>query len=245
MTLPERESLKRRILDLIEEDKEFRYALMGLLGYREILERISRIEEMNAKLQERMARLEERQQKLEERQQRLEELQYRLEERQQKLEERQLRLEERMARLEERMLRLEEEMRETRRVLAVIAHRFGILSEEGLREALKYVVEEVLGAATVERKVLRDDEGLVYGHPAIVEIDVVVRDDEHVIVEVKSRVSRADVAEAHRVALLYERQMGVRPRALIIGGFVDEQALELASRLGVDVRPQEGIAPVA
>ncbi len=223
---------------MVEEDREFRYALMGLLGYREILERISRIEEMNAKLQERIARLEERQQKLEERQ-------YRLEERQQRLEERQLRLEERMARLEERMLRLEEEMRETRRVLAVIAHRFGVLSEEGLREALKYVVEEVLGAATVERKVLRDDEGIVYGHPAIVEIDVVVRDGEHVIVEVKSRVFRADVAEAHRIALLYERQTGVRPRALIIGGFVDEQALELASRLGVDVRPQEGIAPTA
>ncbi|MEB2837141.1 MAG: DUF3782 domain-containing protein [Desulfurococcales archaeon] len=183
----EKEAVKRLILDLVESDREFRYALMGVLGYREILDRITRLEE-------------------------------------------------RQQRLEERMARLEEEMRETRRVLAAIAHRFGVISEEGLREALKYVVQEVLGAGTVERRVLRDDEGIVYGHPSVVEVDVVVRDREHVLVEVKSRVSRADVAEAHRIAVLYERLTGVKPRVLVIGGFVDPQALELAPRLGVEVR---------
>ena len=134
MSSLEREAVKRLILDLVESDREFRYALMGVLGYREILDRITRLEE------------------------------------------RQQRVEERLAGLEERMLRVEEEMRETRRVLTVIAHRFGVISEEGLREALKYVVQEVLGAGTVERRILRDDEGLVYGHPSIVEIDVLVRD---------------------------------------------------------------------
>jgi hypothetical protein len=96
-----RERRRRGYSKALEEDREFRYALMGLLGYRELLDRVSELEE--------------RQRKLEERQQ-----------------------------------RLEEEMRETRRILAVIAHRFGILSEEGLRKALKYVVEEGLGADVAE-----------------------------------------------------------------------------------------------
>jgi len=58
---------KQKILETLEEDKEFRYALMGLLGFKEILERISEIEKGQARLEERQMKLEERQTKLEER----------------------------------------------------------------------------------------------------------------------------------------------------------------------------------
>ena len=87
--------LKKEILRLIEEDREFRYAVMGLLGMSELLERFSRLEERQQRLEERFARLEERQQKLEERFAKLDERFARLEERQLKLEERQQKLEER------------------------------------------------------------------------------------------------------------------------------------------------------
>lgn len=278
--------LREEIIRLIESDREFRYALMGLLGFREILDRITRIEERQLRLEEAFRELAERQQRLEERQLRLEERfaqleerfakleeafrelmerQQKLEERQQKLEERFAKLEERFAqleervikleerfaqleerfakleerviRLEERMARVEEELKETRRVLSAISHRFGILSEHGFREAMKYVIEEALGVAKVERKTLRDDEGIVYGHPAIIEIDVVVRDKEHILVEIKSRVSRGDVAELHRIGKLYEKVVGIKPRLVIVGGFIDPSAWESAARLGVEIRP--------
>jgi hypothetical protein len=285
--------LKERLLELLERDRSFRYAVMGLLGFREILERVTRIEERQQKLDEGFRRLYEMQLRLAERQQRLEERQQRLEERAAKLEERFARLEERFAqleerfarleeryqkleerfarleerfakleervvkleeryqkleerfaqleekylRLEERMARLEQEMRETRRVLAVIAHRFGVLSEAGLREALKYVVEEVLGAARVEKKVLRDEEGLVYGYPAVIDVDVMVRGREHVIVEIKSGVSRSDVAEIYRIGGLYETRFKVKPGLLIVGSFVDPEAKEVAVKLGVEIKP--------
>ena len=58
---------KERLLRALEEDREFRYALMGLLGFREVLERITKLEEGNREILERIARIEERQQKLEER----------------------------------------------------------------------------------------------------------------------------------------------------------------------------------
>ena len=235
---------KKRILEAIERDREFRHALMGLLGFREILERIIRLEERFARLEERFVKLEERQQRLEERfaelEERfvkLEERQQRLEERQQRLEERQQRLEERQQKLEERQQRLEEEMRETRRVLMVIAHRFGVLSEAGFREAMKYVVEETLGAGVVEKKSLIDEEGVVYGHKAVVDIDVLVRDKEHIIIEVKSRVSRSDIAELYRIGRLYEKAYGVKPRLVVIGGFIDDRARDTASELGVEIKP--------
>ena len=221
---------KERFLRAIEEDREFRYAMMGLLGMKELLERQQRLEERFAKLEEKFAKLEERQQKLEERQQRLEEKFARLEERFAKLEERQQRLEERFA-------RLEEEQRETRRILTVIAHRFGVISEEAFRQGMKFVVEDALGAGSVEKWVYRDDEGVVYGYPSIVEVDVLVRDGTHILVEVKSRVSKGDVSELYRIGLLYKRVTGVEPRLLIVGGFIDRDAWDLAGKLGVDLKP--------
>ena len=141
---------KSKLIKALEEDQEFRYAIAGMLGYREILDRITSLEERFAKLEERFANLEERF----------------------------ARLEEKFAKLEERQTRLEEEMRDTRRVLTIIAHRFGVISESSFREGMKYVVEEVLGVAKVSRQILRDDEGLVYGHPSDVEVDVVIKDEE-------------------------------------------------------------------
>jgi len=235
---------KEKFLRAVEEDREFRLALMGLLGMKEILDRIIRLEERFARLEERQQQLEERQlelekkfARLEERFARLEERFARLEERQQELERKFAELEERFVRLEERQLRLEEEMRETRRLTFVIARRFGIISESPFREGMKYVVEEVLGAGEVKRMILRDDKGLVYGHPTDVEVDVVIKDDKHVIVEVKSRVSKGDVAEAFRVGKLYERVEGVRPEVVIVGGFIDRDADRLAKKLGVRIVP--------
>ena len=228
---------KERILRALEEDREFRYALMGLLGFREVLERITRLEERFSRLEERQLRLEERQQRLEEEFRRLEERFAQLEERFAKLEERVARLEEGQRELRERQDRLEERMDNLWRLVVSLAHRLGVVSEETLREAFRAVVEEELGAGRVERWVTRDEEGIVYGHPAVVEADLLIRDGAHILVEIKSRVSRADVAELYRIGLLYERKQGVKPRLVAIGGLVDPDAERLARELGVRIVP--------
>ena len=76
------------------------------------------------------------------------------------------------------------------RLVTIVANRFGILSEESFRAGMKYVVEEVFGVAKVRRWIYRDDEGFVYGYPTTVEVDVVIKGKEHILVEVKSRVSK-------------------------------------------------------
>jgi len=192
---------KRKFLRSLEEDEEFRYAVAGMLGYKEILNRITSIEERITRLEERFAELEER-----------------------------------FARLEERITRLEEEMVSTRRVVTIIAHRFGVISETSFREGMKYVVEEVLGAAKVSRLLFRDDNGIVYGYPSDVEVDVAVKDGEHILIEMKSRVSKGDIAELSRIGKLYEMKEGVKPRLLIIGGFVDKGARKLAAEAKVEIR---------
>ena len=228
MTTMEREMrpLKEELLEMLEKDKEFRHAVAGLIGYKEILERITSLEERMISLEERIVALEEGQQ--------------RLEERMISLEERIVALEEGQQRLEERMISLEEGQRELKRVVNVIAHRFGVISESAFREGMKAVVEEEFGVAEVGRFIIEDEEGLVYGHPATVEVDVLVKDGKHILVEVKSRVSKGDVAELRRIGELYVRKIGVKPSLVIIGGLVDEGARELAEKLGVKIRPVVG-----
>ncbi|MEM1897133.1 MAG: hypothetical protein QXD93_05510, partial [Ignisphaera sp.] len=85
---------KEKILRTLEIDKEFRYAVMGLIGYKEVLEGIMALNERVIKLEERFAELSERVAKLEERFARLEE--------------RVIKLEERFAELSERVAKLEE-----------------------------------------------------------------------------------------------------------------------------------------
>ncbi len=49
---------KERILRALETDREFRYAMMGLLGFSELLERFARLEERFLGIEERQTRLE-------------------------------------------------------------------------------------------------------------------------------------------------------------------------------------------
>jgi len=130
---------KERLLRAVEEDREFRYALMGLLGMKELLERFTRLEEGQQKLEKRFARLEERQVKLEERQQKLEERFAKLEERQQKLEERFARLEERQQKLEERQQKLEERFVKLEERFAKLEERFAKLEERQQRLEEEFV----------------------------------------------------------------------------------------------------------
>ncbi|GBC74164.1 hypothetical protein HRbin05_00198 [archaeon HR05] len=53
------EELKKKILDMLEQDKEFRHAVAGVIGYKEILDRIARVEEELRNLREETNKLRE------------------------------------------------------------------------------------------------------------------------------------------------------------------------------------------
>ena len=82
-----------------------------------------------------------------------------------------------------------------------------------------------------------DDSGTVYGFPSIVEVDLVVKDNLHILIEVKSRVSKGDVATLYRKGLLYERINNIKPKLVILGGFIDEDAYEASEKLNVELKP--------
>jgi len=93
--------LKSRMLKLLEEDEEFRYAVAGLIGLGEVLKRLDGHGERMVKLEERMVKLEESMVKLEKRMV--------------KVEERTFKLEERMLKVEEELVKLREDTNKLRR----------------------------------------------------------------------------------------------------------------------------------
>ena len=75
----------------------------------------------------------------------------------------------------------------------------------------------------------------MFGRPSVIEVDMVVKDREHILIEIKSSVSRADVFELWRIGQLYERVRGIKPRLAIVSPFVREDAKKVAKELGIEV----------
>ncbi len=218
-------SLKSEILRLLKEDEEFRYAVAGLIGLEEILKRLDSHEAQLVKLRDDMNRGFKR----------YDEELIKLREDMNKLRED---MNKGFKRYDEELARLREDMNKgfelLRRHIDALGARWGILAEESFRAGMVGVVERYFGGR-VERWTHYDEEGFVFGFPSPVEVDMVISDKEHILVEIKSSVSRADVYELWKVGQLYERIKGVKPRLAIVSPFVREEAKKLAKELGIDV----------
>jgi len=235
--------LKEEILRLLREDEEFRYAVAGLLGLEEILKRLDSVENAIKSLQEQVLEHSKAIMGLQEQVRSLQEQVRSMQEQVESLQEQVKSMQEQVRGMQEQIRRLQEQVAVNTRALERMAStlealgmRYGLLTEEAFRESVRYLVEDLLKAYRAERWVYYDSEGIVYGHPSIVEVDLLVRDGERILVEYKASADRGDVAELYRIGVLYERVEGVKPRLLLVAPAVRRRAMELAEKLGVEIR---------
>ena len=238
--------LKSEILRLLREDEEFRYAVAGLIGLEEILKKLDRHEEQLVKLREDMNIILKRLDRHEEELVRHRKELVRLREDMNKVLERLDRHEEELVRHGEELIRLREDMNRLRedmirgfelvnRHISALGARWGLIAEEAFREGLRGVLEKELGLK-VEKWTHFDQKGLVYGYPSQVEIDIAIKDEKLILIEVASHVKTSDIYEFKRKAELYEKVTGKRPdRLLIVTPYAEQKAIEAAKRHGVEV----------
>ena len=110
---------------------------------------------------------------------------------------------------------------------SIVPSRWGIFSEQAFREGMKNVVEQYFGGE-VERWITDDEEGIVFGHPSKVEVDLIIKDGEHILVEIKSSIQRSSVSQLWREGRLYKEKEGVTPKLAIISPFIEADAKEEA-----------------
>ena len=143
-----------------------------------------------------------------------------------------------VAELAEAQKRTEQAMlagfRDLDRRFGVLGSRWGDGAEEAFRQGL---IETVRGLGyTVEHYHGQDPEGFINYTPRSFDLDVLVRDGEVVVAEIKSNASGPDVTEFLRCVLLFERQTGRRAtKRILIAVTLQRAALERAQQLGVIV----------
>ncbi len=225
--------LKQQIFKLLREDEEFRYSVAGLIGLDEILKRLDRNERQLIKLREDMLKGFERHDAILEKHSaeiaRLREDMLKGFERHDAILEKHSA---EIARLREDMLKGFELIR---RHIDALGARWGIMSEKAFREGLKGLLKEELGLE-VEKWIYRDEKGIVYGYPSIVDIDVAIHDGKVILIEIASHVRRSDVITFKRKADLYEKVTGKRPeRLLIVTPYAEEKARRACAKLGIEL----------
>jgi len=255
---------KKRLLKAIQEDEEFRYAVAGLLGLDAVLNDLRKLREEFNKYIEKLdnyinnttTAFSENDRKWEENFRRWAENDKRWEENDRKWEENFRRWAENDKRWEEndrkwemvfaqlktldsRVTALEQSMDSMNRRISAIGARWGILSESAFRRGMRAILRDVLGIRRVSKLKLEDEEGIVYGHPSIIDVDIAVRNGEHLLIEIKANANRSDVAEIKRVGDLYEKLKGTKPRLIIIAAYTGPGTKELAEKLGVELH--EGV----
>jgi hypothetical protein len=119
------------------------------------------------------------------------------------------------------------------RTIGALGARWGTQSEAAFRNALAGILEENFGV-----QVLRvneyDDQGVVFGRPEQVELDIIITNGLLVICELKSSVDKAGMYAFERKARFYEsRHNRKADRLIVISPMIDAKAQKVADRLGI------------
>ncbi|WP_017292521.1 PD-(D/E)XK nuclease family protein [Geminocystis herdmanii] len=119
--------------------------------------------------------------------------------------------------------------------IGALGSRWGLYSEASFRNALKGILENSFGVQVLNLNDF-DDEGDVFGRPDQVEIDVIIKNGEVIVCEIKSSISKAEMYIFDRKVQFYQkRHQRLVTRKLVISPMVDNRALPVAENLGIEV----------
>ena len=139
---------------------------------------------------------------------------------------------------QEELRRLHEEVmaqaRKHDRSIGALGARWGLQSEKAFRDALAGILEESFGVQVVNVNDY-DDEGVVFGRPDQVELDVIIKNGLLLICELKSSIDKAGMYIFERKARFYEKRHGRQAnRLMVISPMIDARARKVAERLGIE-----------
>ncbi len=119
--------------------------------------------------------------------------------------------------------------------LGALGKRWGLDAEASFRNGLKAILEERFDVK-VENFNIFDEEGIVFGHPEQVEMDVIIYNGDIIICEIKSSMSKSDMYTLNRKVMYYEKlhQVTVASK-MVISPMVNDYAKRAAEYLGIKV----------
>jgi len=132
---------------------------------------------------------------------------------------------------EREMIKLREDfnkgMMELKITVNALGARWGIMSEETFRNALRGILEKRFNVK-IKKWEAYDEKGIVFNIPSIIDIDVAIINKIDTLIEIKSHVRKSDVATLLRKAELYKEITGKEPKLIIVTPFIEDKAKEFA-----------------
>ena len=227
--------LKKHILRLLEEDKEFRHAVAGIIGYKDILDRL---EEHDRKFNEILAELKAHRQILDRHTAILEEHSRILGEHSRRLEEHDRKFNEMLEEIGKLRRDFTNLARRVEVTIGSMGRRWGIDMEKMVQEIFRETLERRgIEPGKVEKFRFKDRDGSVTGVKGkIVDVDVLVKDDKLYVIEVKSMAELDHVELLPEKAKTAEKVLG-KPvqKAFIVAVNIEKEAYQRAQQLGIEV----------
>jgi hypothetical protein len=186
--------------------------------FSELKDTVQRIATLQEMTEHRVSELTSRVEQLAEAQTRTEQNVERLAEAQERLAEAQGRTEQKVEQLAEAQQRTEGEIQELRKSLsdqiAALGSRWGIYNEGTFRSTIYGVFKEMDGITVKEGD---------YGGR---QVDVVIRNGEHILLEITSRMHAKDIESLYRSADDYEQREGVKPKLMVATSYISPRLMQ-------------------
>ena len=120
------------------------------------------------------------------------------------------------------------------RSIGALGARWGMQSERSFRNALAGILEEHFGVKVTNVNEY-DEQGVVFGRPDQIELDVIIKNGLLLICELKSSIDKAGMHIFERKARFYEsRHNRKADRLIVISPMIDPQAQILAEQLNIE-----------
>lgn len=143
---------------------------------------------------------------------------------------------------EEQARKWDEQLAENRRLdkrfdstIGALGSRWGLYSEASFRNALAGILTESFGVEVLNLT-LYDREGVVFGHPEQVELDLIIKNGLTIACEIKSSIDKAGMYSFGRKVDFYtSHEQRPISRKIVISPMVDRRALPVAEVLGIEI----------
>jgi hypothetical protein len=119
--------------------------------------------------------------------------------------------------------------------IGALGSRWGLSTEASFRNALAGILTESFGVEVVNLT-LYDHNGVVFGRPDQVELDLIIRNGMTIACEIKSSIDKAGMYSFGRKVDFYaEHEQREISRRIVISPMVDRRALPVAEALGIEI----------
>jgi len=122
-----------------------------------------------------------------------------------------------------------------------VGARWGIFAESTIRNTLKELLLKNLKVTEVKEWKVQDKDGFVFGYPQEIQGDLLIKDGEDYLVEIKSSAGSGDVTILHRKAKLYKQITGVLPKMIFVAVDMKEEGKKSCQELNVQLITYENI----